>query len=305
MVLQSNSPVEGSAPDAKSKSRYQLRAPDGPTRCSLPGSKLPRPGKDAKGRKRNANDRRRHHRPRRTPRLRRTHRRPAMKLAYADPPYLGCCRLYEHFHPDGLCWDDHRRAHRAMRPLVPAPDRRSTGRTGGPGMMHASASLTGGDDPAALTLWPDVRVASLGSVAIPHLQADDRALWPAFAWKHRSRPTTVRWRPEQEPPAASQGRRADHAEGLPGRASGMTLRNGTAYRRPSSVPPMYADESSWWPTPKASAANYGRPRANDRGDLQAAVLMWPTPVADDTGHRKAAYSQARHSPRRPVAGESL
>jgi hypothetical protein len=29
-----------------------------------------------------------------------------MKLAYADPPYLGCCRLYGHYHPDGLCWDD-------------------------------------------------------------------------------------------------------------------------------------------------------------------------------------------------------
>ncbi len=29
-----------------------------------------------------------------------------MRLAYADPPYLGCCRLYGHHHPDGLCWDD-------------------------------------------------------------------------------------------------------------------------------------------------------------------------------------------------------
>ena len=29
-----------------------------------------------------------------------------MKLAYADPPYLGCCGLYDHHHPDGLCWDD-------------------------------------------------------------------------------------------------------------------------------------------------------------------------------------------------------
>jgi hypothetical protein len=29
-----------------------------------------------------------------------------VKFAYADPPYLGCCRLYEHHHPDGLCWDD-------------------------------------------------------------------------------------------------------------------------------------------------------------------------------------------------------
>jgi hypothetical protein len=29
-----------------------------------------------------------------------------MRFAYADPPYLGCCKLYDHYHPDGLCWDD-------------------------------------------------------------------------------------------------------------------------------------------------------------------------------------------------------
>lgn len=30
-----------------------------------------------------------------------------MTFAYADPPYLGCCALYEHDHgSDGLCWDD-------------------------------------------------------------------------------------------------------------------------------------------------------------------------------------------------------
>lgn len=29
-----------------------------------------------------------------------------MKVAYADPPYLGCCKLYDHYHPDGRCWDD-------------------------------------------------------------------------------------------------------------------------------------------------------------------------------------------------------
>ena len=28
-----------------------------------------------------------------------------MRFAYADPPYLGCCRLYDHRHDDG-CWDD-------------------------------------------------------------------------------------------------------------------------------------------------------------------------------------------------------
>lgn len=29
-----------------------------------------------------------------------------VKFAYADPPYLGMCSVYEHHHPDGLCWDD-------------------------------------------------------------------------------------------------------------------------------------------------------------------------------------------------------
>lgn len=29
-----------------------------------------------------------------------------LRLGYADPPYLGCCGLYDHHHPDGLCWDD-------------------------------------------------------------------------------------------------------------------------------------------------------------------------------------------------------
>jgi hypothetical protein len=30
-----------------------------------------------------------------------------MKFAYADPPYLGCCGLYDHEHgTDGRCWDD-------------------------------------------------------------------------------------------------------------------------------------------------------------------------------------------------------
>lgn len=30
----------------------------------------------------------------------------AISVAYADPPYLGCCGLYGHNHPDGRCWDD-------------------------------------------------------------------------------------------------------------------------------------------------------------------------------------------------------
>jgi hypothetical protein len=29
-----------------------------------------------------------------------------MKFAYADPPYLGCGKLYAKHHPDALAWDD-------------------------------------------------------------------------------------------------------------------------------------------------------------------------------------------------------
>lgn len=29
-----------------------------------------------------------------------------LDFTYADPPYLGNCAIYGHFHPDGRCWDD-------------------------------------------------------------------------------------------------------------------------------------------------------------------------------------------------------
>lgn len=41
-----------------------------------------------------------------------------MKFAYADPPYLGCCRLYQHHHPDGLCWDDPETHHQLIDRLT-------------------------------------------------------------------------------------------------------------------------------------------------------------------------------------------
>ena len=37
----------------------------------------------------------------------------AVKFAYADPPYLGCGRLYAKHHPDALDWDDPE-THRAL-----------------------------------------------------------------------------------------------------------------------------------------------------------------------------------------------
>ena len=40
-----------------------------------------------------------------------------MKIAYADPPYLGCCARYKHHHPDGACWDDWTTHKRLIRRL--------------------------------------------------------------------------------------------------------------------------------------------------------------------------------------------
>src|SRR5690349_16667498 len=37
----------------------------------------------------------------------------AMRFAYADPPYLGCGRLYADHHPDALDWD-HASTHRDL-----------------------------------------------------------------------------------------------------------------------------------------------------------------------------------------------
>ena len=37
-----------------------------------------------------------------------------MRFAYLDPPYLGCCRLYEHKQGHKTCWDDVATHHRLM-----------------------------------------------------------------------------------------------------------------------------------------------------------------------------------------------
>ncbi|MGG2046734.1 hypothetical protein ABFY72_29270 [Burkholderia gladioli] len=110
-----------------------------------------------------------------------------------------------------------------------------------------------------------------------------------------------------------------------------SMRNGECYLRPIQMPLIYGSESGsevmwqtpvaddaiertagkWnsrgepklsaevklWPTPTASLANKGgriTPRkGREGGTLIEAVSsrMYPTPVADDTGHRKAKYAQ--------------
>ena len=111
-----------------------------------------------------------------------------------------------------------------------------------------------------------------------------------------------------------------------------TMLNGVAYRRPMSVRRTSGNGSlSWptpnvrdykdvgentnyekiaqksklagvvmvrmWPTPKGSSEKFGRPRPNDRGDLQAAVIRWPTPTAR-LGEQRGAQAKRYSDPKR-------
>lgn len=91
-----------------------------------------------------------------------------MRIAYADPPYLGCCRLYEHHHPDGQCWDDVA-THAALieRLCQDFPD--------GWALSATSVSLR-----TILPLCPaDVRVAAW----VKPFCAFKRGVRPAYAWE--------------------------------------------------------------------------------------------------------------------------
>ena len=93
----------------------------------------------------------------------------AMKFAYADPPYLGCCgKFYKHFHPDGRCWDDIDTHSRLIERLtVEYPD--------GWALSITSVSLR-----AILSLCPtDVRVAAW----VKSFCIFKKGVRPAYAWE--------------------------------------------------------------------------------------------------------------------------
>lgn len=91
-----------------------------------------------------------------------------MRFAYADPPYLGCCRLYDHHHPDGLCWDD-LSTHAALI------DRLGQDYPDGWAMSATSGSLR-----QLLPLCPtDVRVAAW----VKPFHAFKKGVRPAYAWE--------------------------------------------------------------------------------------------------------------------------
>lgn len=103
-----------------------------------------------------------------------------MRFAYADPPYYGCCKLYDHHHPDGLCWDDlDTHAKLIGRLVTDYPD--------GWALSASSPSLQ-----ALLALCPqDVRVSPWSK----SFSAFKKGVRPAFAWE------PIIWRGGRNPSA--------------------------------------------------------------------------------------------------------
>lgn len=89
-----------------------------------------------------------------------------MRLAYADPPYLGCCGLYDHYHPDDRCWDDVS-THAALIDRLAEFD-------------GWALSMTSGSLQTLLPLCPeDARVAAW----VKPFCAFKRGVRPAYAWE--------------------------------------------------------------------------------------------------------------------------
>jgi hypothetical protein len=89
-------------------------------------------------------------------------------VAYADPPYLGCCGLYQHHHPDGRCWED-LETHRLLieRLVADFPD-------------GWALSLTSSSLQRLLPLCPpDVRIGAW----VKPFHAYKRGVRPAYAWE--------------------------------------------------------------------------------------------------------------------------
>src|SRR5689334_19267244 len=100
-----------------------------------------------------------------------------MKIAYADPPYLGCCARYGHEHGEGGCWDwPHTHASLIARLSLEFPD--------GWALSASSASL-----PILMRFCEDVRVGAWVkpfAVFKPNVN-------PAYAWE------PVIWRGGRQP----------------------------------------------------------------------------------------------------------
>lgn len=95
-----------------------------------------------------------------------------MSFAYADPPYLGCCALYNHNHPpgprpfDGRCWNDPE-THRLLFAWLAA------------GFDGWAVSGTSGSLATLLPMVPRARVAAWAKTFC----AFKRGVRPAYAWE--------------------------------------------------------------------------------------------------------------------------
>lgn len=91
-----------------------------------------------------------------------------MKFAYADPPYLGQCGKYGHYHPDGFCWDD-------MNTHIGLISRLSTEFPDGWALSASSSSLQ------QMLRWcpSDVRIAAW----VKPFCAFKKGVRPCYAWE--------------------------------------------------------------------------------------------------------------------------
>jgi len=143
-----------------------------------------------------------------------------MRFAYADPPYLGCGKLYAQHHPDALVWDDPE-THRELihRLSDEYPD--------GWALSLSSTTLQ-----TLLPMCPtDVRVAAW----VKPFAAFKKNVRVAYTWE----PVIVRGGRKSSKDGASVGR--DHL------AEPITLRKGLTGAKPERFCRWVLDLLGWMP----------------------------------------------------------
>lgn len=112
-----------------------------------------------------------------------------MRFAYADPPYLGCGRLYAKHHPEALIWDDPE-THRALIERL--------------GDEYPDGWALSCHTPSLRTLLPmcptDVRIGAW----VKPFHAYKKGVRPAYAWE----PLIYRGGRNKNPPAPPKGGKA-------------------------------------------------------------------------------------------------
>ncbi len=137
-----------------------------------------------------------------------------MNFAYADPPYLGCCRLYKHEHGlNGRCWDDiatHERLIDGLCDVYP----------NGWALSLSSPSLR-----TLLPLCPDdVRVAAW----VKPFCAFKKGVRPCYAWE----PVIYRGGRNRNPPVPLKGGKQITPKDY--HSANITLKKGLTGAKPES-----------------------------------------------------------------------